>query len=85
MVTITCGHNLSSDDEVGHKNLGIFSHATDGAFAYLPILLAIGINITVETDLLITELAEARKDVVLVVTHGLCVVNGATSTIIKKG
>lgn len=32
-----------------------------------------------------TESTLASKDVVLIVTHGMCVVNGATSTIIKSG
>lgn len=35
------------------------------------------------TNLEDTELTNASKDVVLVVTHGVCVVGGATSAIIK--
>lgn len=51
------------------------SHAADGAFAD-------NTNPSLFND---TESSLTSKDVLLVVTHGLCVVNGAASTMIKVG
>ncbi len=50
-----------------------FTHATDGAVG----------GDTNNSNLVDTECTDASKDVVLVVTHGLNGVNGATSTIMK--
>lgn len=65
--TCTCGTGLTNV-------LSVLSHAADGA---LPDGSA---NLTNFDDTLLTI---ASKDVVLVVPHGLCGVNGATTTIIK--
>lgn len=77
MTAWACGANLTI--------LGIlFSHAADGAFTELGNSLhPVNVNVSVDTNLVDTALTDAPKDVVVVVPHGLCVVNGATPTIIK--
>ncbi len=69
VITTACGTGLT----VVHLD---FSHAADGAFHG---------GLAVSTNLVDTELTIASKDVVVNVTHGVRGVNGATSTIIKKG
>ncbi len=68
-MTAACGTGLT-------VVLLIFSHAADGAFP---------VGLTNLTNFVDTELTIASKDVVVNVTHGVCGVNGATSTIIKWG
>ncbi len=55
----------------------VLSPTSDGAFT-----LSLDPNITSLSD---TELALASKDVLLILTHGVCVVNGAAATMIKCG
>lgn len=68
--TCTCGNCLPIVDNN-------FPHATDGTFTL--------VGLTVDANLSDTELTETPKDVLVIVTHGLCGVNGATPAIIKKG
>lgn len=59
-------------------NVGIvFSPTTDGAVTLVDDPLLTNFNDT--------ESPIASKDVLLILTHGVCVVNGATATIIKRG
>lgn len=53
----------------------LFPHTADGTHTIS----------TDYTNLVDTESTDAPKDVLLVVTHGLCVVNGAATAIIKSG
>lgn len=76
-ITCACGgvlSNVSND----------LPTAADGAFSESGGTLGVD-NPSSTTNLQDTELTIASKDVVLIVTHGLCVLNGATSTIMKKG
>lgn len=57
------------------SNNVLFSHTADGTHT----------NSTDYTNFNDTVSTDAPKDVLLVVTHGLCVVNGATTAIIKEG
>lgn len=66
---MTCGANI-------FNNINLI-HATDGAACEK-------VDPDVP-DLNMTENTLAPKDVVLVVAHGLCVLNGATAALIKCG
>lgn len=81
--TCACGTGLTN---VGNN----LSHATDGILAISgdplePIHSDVGIDTPLLSNINDTELTIATKDVVVVLSHGLCVVNGAAATMMKSG
>lgn len=69
---------------MSHATDGTLTHNPGGGGGMEPDLCGV-LELTVDTNLEDTELTLASMGVVVVVSHGLNVVNGVTTTMMKKG